>query len=461
MPFYIRKAVSVGPFRFNLSKGGIGLSAGIKGLRIGSGPRGNYIHMGRHGLYYRASLGSGRQPPRSPAHQPPVAASDAVAMSVVEVGEVLEMRPADPENIIAQINQRLRSFPFWPFVIALVAAILYLAFLDHLNEYYYCVLTTFGVILVLAAAYRDKIRRTVVIMYDLDDASQRAFSLLCESFDKMAGCSKIWNINTTGTERDWKRHAGAQRVIDRSSVKFFYSVPSLIKTNANIPSIVGGKQSIYFFPDIALIRQGRHVGGMSYSELRVNWGVSIFVEDETVPRDSVIDGYTWRYVNKSGGPDRRFNNNKQIPIVRYQVMEVLGPNRFRKILHLSRIDDYEDFDVAMRSLSALSKTDVGDTQNAANKIEVADTMKMKRKLSWKFLPNAAKTKNKVQIFAECQCGNTINYDDTWGDGSRVVCAKCGLDHGTFGDFKKQAREAVNDFISGNFWKYEIKAPASE
>jgi hypothetical protein len=33
-PVYIRKAVSVGPFRFNLSKGGIGLSPGIKKLRI-------------------------------------------------------------------------------------------------------------------------------------------------------------------------------------------------------------------------------------------------------------------------------------------------------------------------------------------------------------------------------------------------------------------------------------------
>jgi hypothetical protein len=43
--FYIRKSLSVGPFRFNLSKSGIGLSTGIKGFRIGTGPRGNYVHM--------------------------------------------------------------------------------------------------------------------------------------------------------------------------------------------------------------------------------------------------------------------------------------------------------------------------------------------------------------------------------------------------------------------------------
>ncbi|WP_247650471.1 DUF4236 domain-containing protein [Brucella sp. 458] len=43
LPFYIRKSVSAGPFRFNFSKGGVGVSVGAKGLRIGPGPRGHYI----------------------------------------------------------------------------------------------------------------------------------------------------------------------------------------------------------------------------------------------------------------------------------------------------------------------------------------------------------------------------------------------------------------------------------
>jgi len=34
--FYLRKSLSVGPFRFNLSKSGVGLSTGIKGFRITS-----------------------------------------------------------------------------------------------------------------------------------------------------------------------------------------------------------------------------------------------------------------------------------------------------------------------------------------------------------------------------------------------------------------------------------------
>jgi hypothetical protein len=60
MGFYIRKSSRAGPVRLNLSKSGFGLSGGVKGLRVGSGPRGDYMHAGRKGLYYRQSLGKGK-----------------------------------------------------------------------------------------------------------------------------------------------------------------------------------------------------------------------------------------------------------------------------------------------------------------------------------------------------------------------------------------------------------------
>lgn len=56
MTTYLKKAISLGPFRINLSKSGIGLSFGITGLRVGTGPKGPYIHAGRGGLYFRKSL---------------------------------------------------------------------------------------------------------------------------------------------------------------------------------------------------------------------------------------------------------------------------------------------------------------------------------------------------------------------------------------------------------------------
>lgn len=56
MGFYIKKGFNFGPIRVNLSKSGLGFSVGGKGLRLGSGPQGSYVHAGRKGLYYRKNL---------------------------------------------------------------------------------------------------------------------------------------------------------------------------------------------------------------------------------------------------------------------------------------------------------------------------------------------------------------------------------------------------------------------
>jgi DNA polymerase-3 subunit epsilon len=72
MGFYVRKSLRAGPFRFNLSKSGLGVSAGVPGFRIGTGPRGNYVHVGAHGVYYRASLGGAKKgATTAPTYVPP------------------------------------------------------------------------------------------------------------------------------------------------------------------------------------------------------------------------------------------------------------------------------------------------------------------------------------------------------------------------------------------------------
>ncbi len=53
MAFYLRKSYGFGPLRLNLSKSGLGVSGGVTGARVGIGPKGTYVHGGRHGFYYR------------------------------------------------------------------------------------------------------------------------------------------------------------------------------------------------------------------------------------------------------------------------------------------------------------------------------------------------------------------------------------------------------------------------
>src|SRR5690606_8973118 len=38
--------------------------------------------------------------------------------------------------------------------------------------------------------------------------------------------------------------------------------------------------------------------------------------------DSIVLDYRWRYARKDGGPDRRFSNNRRIPVVQYGCLEL-------------------------------------------------------------------------------------------------------------------------------------------
>ena len=56
MPWGFRRSLRIaGPLRLNFSKSGLGLSLGVPGLHVGTGPRGRYVRAGvpGTGVYYR------------------------------------------------------------------------------------------------------------------------------------------------------------------------------------------------------------------------------------------------------------------------------------------------------------------------------------------------------------------------------------------------------------------------
>ena len=54
-----------------------------------------------------------------------------------------------------------------------------------------------------------------------------------------------------------------------------------------------------------------------YKNLEICRNDTRFIETESVPRDAQIVDHTYKYVNKNGGPDRRFKDNRKIPVCLY------------------------------------------------------------------------------------------------------------------------------------------------
>lgn len=62
MSVFFRKSAKFGPIRLNFNKSGVGVSAGIKGLRVGVNAKGkSYIAGGSNGIYFKQNLSSNQR----------------------------------------------------------------------------------------------------------------------------------------------------------------------------------------------------------------------------------------------------------------------------------------------------------------------------------------------------------------------------------------------------------------
>jgi hypothetical protein len=113
------------------------------------------------------------------------------------------------------------------------------------------------------------------------------------------------------------------------------------------PALKLGVDEIYLLPDAALIIAKRSVAAVGYHEFIISNSKTRFIEEDAVPSDSPIVDETWRYVNKKGGPDRRFNANRKIPICIY------GELSFRSDGGLNSVVQYSNLIAADRLCSVL------------------------------------------------------------------------------------------------------------
>jgi len=341
MGFYLRKSISVGPLRFNLSKSGIGVSAGVTGLRFGVGPRGNYVHMGRGGLYYRATLPPSSSSRNSPA-QPPAPISPEIPpgthapLEEIESADVSKIVDSSSRELLDELNKKRAKARLWPIVAIVSAVVLGVGVSSNGPAWLLALFVLVGAAGTYAAHTRDALEKTVVLFYDFDSDMEAAYAQLHIAASQLAGCAAAWHIEASGKVHDRKHHAGASDLVRRRNTSIRKTEPPYVKTNIETVAFGVGRQTLHFFPDRVLIYDQNGVGAVGYQELRIDVSATRFIESESVPRDAEVVDRTWKYVNKSGGPDKRFKDNKELPVCRYEEITLSSQSGLNEVLQLSR-----------------------------------------------------------------------------------------------------------------------------
>ncbi|WP_157628283.1 SH3 domain-containing protein [Ensifer sp. BR816] len=185
----------------------------------------------------------------------------------------------------------------------------------------------------------DSYRRSTVLYYDLEGDAEAAYKQLAEGFDGLRQCAGKWHIEAGGAITSltaWKRNAGASHLVKKKPTSLTYALPSVIKSNISPPALSVGRQILYFMPDVVFVQDGNRMGAVNYRGLNIRWQDSRFIEDGRVPSDARIVDHTWKHPNKSGGPDRRFKDNRQIPICLYETMHFQSNSGVNELVEFSQ-----------------------------------------------------------------------------------------------------------------------------
>jgi hypothetical protein len=176
------------------------------------------------------------------------------------------------------------------------------------------------IILILRLKKVDKRRFAMELHYDMDEQFEQVYQQFGNHFTSFSRSARIWQYLNARQTNDYKRNAGAGKLIKRLAVRGISDNQVPLRhflTNVSIPYLKLSNIEFYFLPERLLVKRGSIFAAVFYKNLQITSNTTRFIEDESVPHDAQVVDSTWRYLNKKGGPDRRFNNNRQIPICAY------------------------------------------------------------------------------------------------------------------------------------------------
>lgn len=122
--------------------------------------------------------------------------------------------------------------------------------------------------------------------------------------------------------------------------------------NFDPPEFVAPERSLFLLPDQGLVRQGVQYASIPLRALEAHVHVSRFITTAVPGGVQPVD-YTWTYVNKSGGPDGRYKNNPQLPIIEVGEIDFYGPGGFQFHTGFTSVDAVHRFADAFEATKAV------------------------------------------------------------------------------------------------------------
>jgi hypothetical protein len=166
----------------------------------------------------------------------------------------------------------------------------------------------------------EQLRLTTVAAHvEIDKEQADPYFRMRDSFAVLSECAAIWDIKSHQATDRYRERTTATQKVERERVAFTLGTCDLIQWEQKVPHLANRKGGdIFLYPGFILYRAARSAFSViAYHDVNAVAKSVQFYEADGVPTDSKIIGQTWAKTNKDGSRDRRFADNRQIPIVHY------------------------------------------------------------------------------------------------------------------------------------------------
>lgn len=341
----------------------------MPGARISTGPRGTYVNVGAGGFRYSHRLDGQPKPPRempgSDPHRPSGQGEPEVRSRVVEILDSGVTIEASADEWVEEHRSKAGRLGLAS-TVCVAGAILLIVGLFGLMAGWEprtapLALVGSGIAAFLSlpwANWWDRRSLITQVFYEFDPLGTTVHEGVIRLIEDLQRSDRVWSVRVEDSHGDWKRNAGAGVSVDRSSVQLGWGAPPRLHTNVRVGHMMISGTTLYFFPDRVLISGPSGIQAVRYGDLTLEPTTVNFIEEGPVPRDAVRVGTTWKFVNRDGGPDRRFKNNRQLAVMKYDVLNLSSSAGMRLKLHVSKA-----------GLAEKSANDLAVVQNAIEELK--------------------------------------------------------------------------------------------
>lgn len=203
------------------------------------------------------------------------------------------------------------------------------------------------------AAQEDAINQTkaalencyVNLEVDFDSEIKGKYDNLVNAFNKLAASHKIWDITSTHFQDRVIARSSANTIVNKQEVKFsLRSIPAMRSNDEALCFQNANGADLYCYPSFIIVySKETDFAIIGIDEINLEQRAVRFTETEAVPADSKVIDKTWARVNKNGTPDKRFNDNYQIPIVRYGEISFSTHTGLNEEYEFSNYESAEEF----------------------------------------------------------------------------------------------------------------------